>query len=501
MHHLTRLFAAFAALNAAAALAAPPRFAAWLSDGAVLQRGATVAVAGTAEPGARVAVSLASASATVRADKKGAWRASLPAAGLAQSGLVLTASVGSERSELRDLALGDVFLCSGQSNMAMSLSASAMDDDKRRQPIDASIRLLKVPVARSQVVQNVFHRPVQWKGAVEAGADFSAVCLLTAREIARRHRVTVGLVEADLGGTPIEAWLPREGLEMAGASKAVLDMLEAYRIDETAAAAKYAAQIERDWEMRAPTATNPGHRRIGYASLFNTMVAPLAGARFSGVIWYQGENNAARKDTIAGYRASLAALLASWRKWFGESLPFVIVQIAPFGPLSDQPVGDSKADVREAQRLVAASDPKAALVTTIDVGERLDIHPPLKWPVARRAADAIEHLVYGGSAVLLGPQPGKASIVDGVVHLAIDGAKGGLMAASWGRPGPFTVCDAGGTCTFADARLEGDGILVDLPPDIVAATVRYCWDAAPICNVFDRDQRPLGPFELPVTAR
>ena len=179
----------------------------------------------------------------------------------------------------------------------------------------------------------------------------------------------------------------------------------------------------------------------------------------------------------------------------------MIVQLAPFGKLSDQPGEHNWSEVREAQRLVAEADPLAEMVTTVDVGERLDIHPSLKKPVGLRAAAAMAFLRYGGKAEALGPRPLAARRAGGDVVIGMTPATGQLMAASWGRPGPFILCEGGAerTCTFADARLAGGGIAVTIPAGFDPALVRYCWGAAPICNVFDTEQRPLPAFELPVT--
>lgn len=178
------------------------------------------------------------------------------------------------------------------------------------------------------------------------------------------------------------------------------------------------------------------------------------------------------------------------------------MQLAPFGKLSDEPGEHNWSEVREAQRQVAEADPLAEMVTSVDVGERLDIHPPLKKPVGLRAAAAMAFLRYGGPAEALGPRPLAASRAGSNVRIALTPASGPLMAASWGRPGPFILCDgtAQRTCTFADARLEAGGIAVSIPPGFDPAVVRYCWGAAPICNVFDTAQRPLPAFELPVTS-
>lgn len=485
------------ALPAIAAAQSPTlAFGPALSDGAVLQRGQPIEISGTAPAAARISVTLGTELRAVKADKSGRWRAVFPALPATDS-LALTAVSGAERLELGNIAVGDVFLCSGQSNMQFSMAEAALNPNDRRLAIDRSISLLSVPITPARVEQAGFAKPAVWANALAESADFSAVCLIAGRTIAQAQKVRVGLIDASMGGTPIEAWLPYEGLKHAGVSEGVA-ILDAFNSDPAAAEARLGAQLDGMWKMPPPPGQDPDRPRMGYANLFNGMIAPLAGTRFAGAIWYQGENNTRRADPRAAYKTQLKALLASWRGRFGAQLPFAIVQLAPFGPLSDVAEGNNWAEVREAQRQVAVEDPLAELVTTVDVGERLDIHPPLKKPVGQRAAAALSHLIYGAPAEALGPQPLKAVREGNLVRIGI--ASTGLMAAAWGRPGPITLCGAGpgAECRFADARLVADGIAVEIPEGLTPGLVRYCWGAAPICNVFDRAQRPLPAFELPV---
>jgi sialate O-acetylesterase len=483
------------------AIAQALAFGPTLSDEAVLQRGQPIAVSGRTKPAGLVRVTLGEAVRDVKADSEGRWRAEFPAR-QAATGIKLVAQSGAEQLELKNIAVGDVFLCSGQSNMQFSMAETALNATERKVPIDRSIGLLSVPIAPARVEQADFAKPARWTSAFADSADFSAICLIAGRAIAKAQNVPVGLIDAAMGGTPIEAWLPYEGLKQAGGQEAGLAILDAFRTDPVAAEARHGAQLDAMWQMPPPPGQAAGRPRMGYANLFNGMVAPLAGTRLAGVIWYQGENNTRRDNAREAYRLQLQALLASWRGRFGESLPFVIVQLAPFGPLSDRPDEHNWAEVREAQRQVAQADPHTEMVTTVDVGERLDIHPPLKKPVGQRAAMALSHLLYGASADVLGPRPHSAVRSGREVLVQITNGGVALMAASWGRPGPFILCRSGAApdCRFADARLTEGGIAIEVAEDFAPDLVRYCWGAAPICNVFDRAQRPLPPFELPITA-
>lgn len=487
------------ALPAMAAAQSPLlAFGPTLSDGAVLQRGQPIEISGTAPVAARISVTLGAEVREVKADKLGRWRTVFSALPATES-LALSAVSGAERMELRNLAVGDVFLCSGQSNMQFSMAESALNPNDRKVAIDRSISLLSVPIATARTEQKEFAKPAQWTNAFADSADFSAICLIAGRAIAQAQKVRVGLVDASMGGTPIEAWLPYEGLKRADITEG-LAILDAFRADPAGAEARLGPKLDAMWKMPPPPGQDPDRPRMGYANLFNAMVAPLAGTRFAGAIWYQGENNTRRDNPRAAYKTQLTALLATWRGRFGGKLPFAIVQLAPFGPLSDVAGEHNWAEVREAQRQVALEDPDAELVTTVDVGERLDIHPPLKKPVGQRAAAALSHLLFGTPVELLGPQPLDAVREGNIVRVNIAGGTDGLMAASWGRPGPFILCSSAPQteCRFADARIVPGGIALDIPEGFAPRLVRYCWGAAPICNVFDRAQRPLAAFELPI---
>lgn len=502
---MRRMIAALAIVGAGLpgmAFAQSLAFGPLISDGAVLQRGVPLKIIGAAAPGAVVDVQLDEARRRITADSNGMWHADFPAMEAATD-LHLVAKSGGKTLTASGLAVGDVFLCSGQSNMQWSMRDTAMPNNERRVPIDKTISLMSVPIATARTEQRVFAAPAGWSSAFDGSADFSAICLIAGRAIANAQKVPVGLIDASMGGTPIEAWLPYDGLKAAGGSDEGLAILDAFRADPQTAEAQYGEQLDAMWTMPPPPGQPAGRPRMGYANLFNAMIAPLGNMPLAGVLWYQGENNANRDGARDAYRRQLTALLASWRGRFGADLPWVIVQLAPFGKLSDQPGEHNWSEVREAQRLVAEADPRAELVTTVDVGERLDIHPPLKKPVGLRAAAAMAFLRYGGKAEALGPQPTAATRSGDEVMVAVTPATGALMAASWGRPGPFILCDAGGapSCIFADARLADGGIAVAIPDGFNPALVRYCWGAAPICNVFDSEQRPLPPFELPVIAK
>jgi sialate O-acetylesterase len=239
----------------------------------------------------------------------------------------------------------------------------------------------------------------------------------------------------------------------------------------------------------------PWEGRMGTTAIYNAMIAPLGPLPLAGVVWYQGESNATRADA---YKPLLQAMIASWRAQFRPDLPFVIVQLANFGQLSSSAGEDGWARVREAQREVAEEDPKVALAVTIDAGEKFDIHPPNKSIVAARAFQAAREAVYGEKVAPSGPVPIEAKLSGNTLAIPFDDVSGKLIAAAAGRPYPFMICASKTQCSYADARLDGNSVVVEVPEGLEPVWVRYCWDKSPICNLFDTAQNPAGPFELRV---
>lgn len=462
----------------------------------VLQRDTIIPVWGTAPRGATIQVDLAGEEQTVEAAADGSWKVEFRPRSAAQD-LNLSARSRTQKIELAGVSVGDVFLCSGQSNMEWRMSSTALSSSDRRLPIDSEIRLLTVPRNRSQVEQHQFGEVASWKSAADGSEDFSAVCLLAGREIASRENVIVGLVNSSHGGSPIQAWLPYEGLVALGAMDKQIEILDAYKRDPVSAEREFGETVEDLWNLR-PSPIRTRRAREGYANLFNGMIAPLGPMQLSGVVWYQGESNANDGLGTSIYQRQLATLLESWRARIGARVPFVIVQLASYGKLSGEPGQDNWAEVREAQRLVARNDRDAELVVTIDIGERLDIHPPLKKPVGQRVAMALRKLVYGDLKAYPSPQVISAKRDRRKLNVSISSAEKPLFAASWGRPGPFMVCRASDRdhCQFADAEFTEKGISVGIPDNWQNVVVRYCWGAAPLCNVFSTSDLPLGPFEL-----
>lgn len=243
----------------------------------------------------------------------------------------------------------------------------------------------------------------------------------------------------------------------------------------------------------------PWQAATGLSTLYNGMIAPLGGFGLRGMLWYQGESNT---SDGAAYAMRLRALREDWRRQFGARTPLLLVQLAGYGQPPVVPAASGWAQVREAQRRVAAEDARSGLAIAIDIGDAYDIHPPNKQELGRRLARVARHVVYGKQDVApSGPRAVTAVRTPAGVAIAFEDVEGVLTATGALRPIGFELCGTRGDtrhCDYGDAELDGRRILLRGPLSTHATHVRYCWADGPVCTLRDRSGAPAGPFELPI---
>src|SRR5882672_1909339 len=355
---------------------------------------------------------------------------------------------------------------------------------------------------------------------------FRTTVKLTAKQAAQPASLALGPIdEAD------ETWLngraigytsgasePRvyavpPGLLHAGENVVVVNVVDTYGVGGLhgppyARALRFAdattAPLNGEWQFQvAPSNLGPPPRAPwepmrGNTTVYNAMIAPLVPFPLKGVVWYQGESNA---EDAGHYQALLAGLMADWRGKFGAELPFLIVQLANYGPATTAPAESGTASLREAQRLAVAGDPHAGLAVAIDIGERNDIHPANKQEVARRLKRAALHVIYGYEIAPSGPVADTARREGARVTVTFKEVTDRLILYGAARAIGFELCaDAPGSCHYADATVAGaNSMTLETPSDLATPTrVRFCWADSPICNLYDRSGLPAGPFELKV---
>ncbi|MGH8036929.1 MAG: sialate O-acetylesterase [Stenotrophomonas sp.] len=302
------------------------------------------------------------------------------------------------------------------------------------------------------------------------------------------------------------------GLLKAGTNTVVVNVLDTWGDGGLAGpASAHAVQLDdgtrivldTPWQYRAAPGDQapplaPWQSATGLSTLYNGMIAPLGNYGLRGMLWYQGESNT---GDGSAYAAKLRSLRDDWRSRFGAQMPLLVVQLAAYGQPPVAPVESGWAQVREAQRRVAAEDPHTGLALAIDIGDAYDIHPPNKQELGRRLARVARQVVYGEQALAAsGPTPGSVSRTSVEVRIAFDGVTGALVATGANGPIGFELCDAEAKhCAYADATLDGHAVVLNSLRAATAARVRYCWADGPVCTLRDSSGAPAGPFELSLT--
>ncbi len=265
-----------------------------------------------------------------------------------------------------------------------------------------------------------------------------------------------------------------------------------------------------EWQMRdsAPLSKLPGLPTVPDANnpnvvtvLYNGMIAPLLPFAIKGATWYQGESNA---DRAYQYRSLLPAMITDWRRRFGVGdFPFYVVQLAAWQPTNSQPRENTWAELREAQALAARNVPHCGLAVAIDIGDAQDIHPKNKAEVGRRLALCALAQTYGKHIEYSGPWYKSMKVSGSTARLRFDHVGGGLTAKG-GKLAGFAVAGADHRFVWANAQIEGDGVLVSSPEVPKPLAVRYAWDINPMCNLYNRAGLPAVPFrtdDWPLTTK
>ena len=465
----------------AALASAQIRLAPMFRDHAVLQRGMPLPIWGDAPAGAMLRVQLGTSHTQVRTGADGRWRAVLPARP-AGGPWTLTVSGEGDSTTATDILIGEVWLCSGQSNMELPLPLANHGAEEVAAANDPEMRLLRVPHRVADQPQHDFD--AAWAAVTpEAVSTFSAVGYFFGRELRGALHVPVGLIESDWGGTPAEAWTPYPVLTSRASLHPVLTK---WKQDLAA----FAANPDNPKYKQEPwNQTWPGGSWTP-AGLYNGMIAPLAPAALRGVIWYQGESNA---DRAFQYRTLFPAMITGWRQAWGRPVPFLFVQLPNFGAAVPQPGESPWAELREAQ-LMTLRLPSTGMAIAIDLGEAKNIHPKNKQEVGHRLALAALARAYRRGGTASGPlYVGMRRLPRGIrVRFAHVGP--GLVAEGDAPLRGFAVAGADHKFVWAQARIVGDAVVVSAAEVPHPVAVRYDWADNPDGNLFSRDGLPASPF-------
>jgi len=488
----------------ATAVVADVKLPAVISDHMVFQQGLKAPVWGWAEPGEKVIVTLGDLKAEATADKDGRWRANLEP--LKAGGPMKMTVAGKNTLTVDDILVGEVWVCSGQSNMEMAVRSSNNSQQEIAEAKFPKIRLFTV--AKTTADQPQTDCKGQWAACTpEAIPGFSAVAYFFGRDLLKDLGVPIGLIHTSWGGTYAEAWTSKPTLAGDPVLKVALDrhaqglsgyakQKENWEKNREALMAKWKAAAEKakaegkqaPRQPQPPRDPNTGPNRPSV--LYNAMIAPILPYGIAGAIWYQGESNAGRAYE---YRKLFPTMITDWRKNWGQGdFPFFFVQLANFMARKPDPAESNWAELREAQAMTLKL-PKTGQAVIIDIGEANDIHPKNKQDVGRRLALAAEAIACGKKIEYSGPVYESKTIDGGKVRLKFTHVGGGLVAKGDKLTG-FAVAGADKSFIWAEAKIDGDSVVVwsDKVADPVA--VRYAWADNPECNLYNKEGLPASPF-------
>jgi sialate O-acetylesterase len=462
----------------------------------VLQQQFEAPVWGWAEPGQTVCVraSWLWTHREATAGDNGGWQVVLPTpAGGGPYHITISDSDGA--TVLENILIGEVWVCSGQSNMQWTVGSSNNSEEEIANAKYPDIRLFYVTRKIAETPQDDCVGLWQ-ECSPETVPGFSAVAYFFGRQIHKELKVPVGLIHTSWGGTPAEAWTRREILAANVDFKPILERYQQAVDKWEQIQADYQKRVE-EWKEASAKAKAEGTKAPGQpgqpygpghphspAGLYNAMIAPLIPYGIQGVIWYQGESNAGRAYQ---YRTLFPAMIENWRDdWKQGAFPFYFVQIAPYK--------DQTPEIREAQLIALRNTVNTGMAVTMDIGNPTDIHPKNKQDVGRRLAlwalaknHGYKDIVYSGPLYM------GMEVQGDKIRLFFDHVDGGLVA----KDGPlthFAIAEAEGDFVPANAVIDGETIVVSSEAIKKPAAVRYGWENAAEPNLFNKAGLPASPF-------
>jgi len=478
-----------------------------ISENMLLQHSKPV-IWGKADPEEKITATLGTASLTVAADHDGGWRIEFPPIAPGPVGDLVVS--GKNTLTVRNVAAGDVWVASGQSNMNFAVDGVLNSREEISRADNPEIRMFTVS-------RKVSHDPLdsvsgRWEiCSPESVAHWSAVAFFFARQLQRDLGKPIGVISSSWGGTTLQVWTPAEVIDADPEFKEIFRdrWLAQIAKSQAAAAERYRIKLS-EWEKAAEESKASGSPEPAKPSeppkpegshlpsaLYNGMIFGATRFPIKGAIWYQGESNANDADH---YEKFLAAMIASWRKaWNIGDFPFLIVQLANYMPRREDPADSFWANLRDAQRRTALSVPNTGLAIAIDVGEAANIHPRNKQEVGRRLALVAEAKVYNRPIVFSGPMFKEAKFNSGQAQIFFQpGSAIGLATSDGGKIKGFALAGGDRKFFWAEARIVetpgGPAIEANAPAVPNPVAVRYAWADNPDCNLVNGDHLPACPF-------
>jgi len=496
---------------AATALNAIVKPSSLFCDHVVLQRNTSIPVWGTANPGEKVSVTLNKAFETVTTDANGKWMVRLPKQ--KEGGPYKMDIFGDNTITLEDVYVGEVWLCSGQSNMDMTVAKEdrywcgvlneSTEVNNANYP---QIRVFDVDFTPTNTVKT--NAVGKWEVcSPKTVGHLSAIAYFFAREIYQKMNVPVGMITSAYGASTAETWISKQALTAHADLKPLLDTysqkFEKYTADSAVTMPKYregmkkfrgdmaavkaaAGDVDAAKKVKAPRDLNPEHDQHNPYVCFNGMIAPLVPYAIKGILWYQGESNG---PTANQYREIMETLVGDWRSLWGQgNIPFLYVQLANYGKEMTAPVMDnSMMTIREVQ-VQNLSIPNTAMAVAIEnAGDQpTNIHPKNKQVMGYRLGLAARAKVYGEKVEYSGPMYKKYKVEGNTIRLYFDHIGDGLVAKNDKLTG-FAICGEDQKWVWADAKIDGKTIIVTGQDILKPVAVRYCWGVNPPASLSNKN--------------
>jgi sialate O-acetylesterase len=482
LRHLTLCFAFAASVLAASVASADVELPKIFGNGMVLQRDLATPVWGWAEAGEEVTVEFGDQKKTATATANGTWSVKLDAQKENSKGQSLKVS-GKNSIAINDVLIGDVWICSGQSNMEWAVRNSLNPEEELKAANYPNIRLFNVPGHTTSPVAKDKLPGGSWQACKpDTVAGFSAVGYFFGRRLHKESKVPIGLIGTNWGGTRVEPWTPPVGFRQVPELKAIADQV---------------GKFDKTTKVGGSTPT----------AIYQSMVHPLVPYGVRGAIWYQGESNGNEGES---YFHKMQALIKGWRSVWGQGdfpLYFYFVQLADFQKPNDSAEGGNGwAKLREAQRK-SLTIPHTGMAVITDIGNATDIHPRNKQDVGSRLAQWALRDVHKKDVVPSGPLFKELKIEDGKARVRFDHAADGLRVGKRkdglkptefvedGKLARFAVAGKDKTWHWATAQIDGDSVLVwskEVPNPVA---VRYAYSMNPTgSNLYNSLGLPASPF-------
>ena len=492
------------------------------TDHMILQRDMPVPVYGTAEAGEKVTVTFAGKEKSGVADKDGNWSVKLDAMKVSTTPAVMTVS-GKNKLTLNDILMGDIWICSGQSNMEWVLGNCNRPDDLAQANFPL-IRLYQMRGTAAPTPRTEFNCMPWTPCTPESVKNFPAVGYYFGRKVLQETGVPIGLIRSALGGSAIEPWTPYAGLAIVpelAKDKEILDQQIKTYVDALAAvptkAANYVSEARKALSgntqmpepVELPVYPISNNAPQGWNCLYNGYIHPLTRFAIKGVLWYQGESNCNNADT---YFAKQRALIGSWRKaWNQGDFPFYFVQLANYGNPTNEAGADDggwgKLRMAQLKSLAVPNTGMAVAIELADVGNPGDVHPKTKKDVGERLSLWALAKDYGKkNLVYSGPLFKEMKVEGAKIRIAFDSVGSGLTVATkkgydpvvkepQGKLQKFAIAGDDKKWVWAEAVIDGKTVVVSSPEVPKPVAVRYAFAANPDgCNLYNNEGLPASPF-------